>query len=222
VTERTRAFLGLTFGAVLVRTARTNALLRYVRPGARALVIAAAIAVLALATWRLFRLAGHAGAPASTRAGWLLLAPVIVLVAMPPPGLGVADAQRVPAALRRPTAEPPVLPRADPVTLNLSELVTRAVWNAGSSLRGRRLRFIGFVRRFTPDGFVLTRLSITCCAADAEADNVDIRTSGTVLSPGSWVEVTGRFVGMSSADRFTPCVVGDAVRPASAPADPYD
>jgi uncharacterized repeat protein (TIGR03943 family) len=174
--------------------------------------------LIALGFWRLLVDEQSAG----SRAGWLVLAPVIAIAVVSPPALGALTADRAASAPPRPTAALPPLPDVVPVPIRVSDLVIRSYWGHGRSLRGRVVQVVGFVRRSTEHGFVLTRLVITCCAADAERDDVEIRSAGPAPPRDAWVAVTGRFGGMSPADEFTPLLIATSVRPVAAPDDPYE
>lgn len=100
----------------------------------------------------------------------------------------------------------------------------RAVWDNGRTLEGRNVELIGFV---TPDaeegGWVLTRLALACCAADALA--VKVRPVGEVpeLPANTWVAITGSYVpggGTGSSDAI-PWLDINTIIQVPQPADPY-
>ena len=184
MTARTQSLALLLFAAALLRLATTSALLGYVRPTARAWVLLAAFAILGLTLWNLLAPSASAhdpggfGKPAPSlgtgehrhRAGgcvsWLVLAPVIAILAVSPPALGVYSAARVDPVVARPSNRHfPTLSGPDPVTVQLSAYATRALWDEGRTLSGRRVRLTGFVLADSRDGFILSRLVISCCAA---------------------------------------------------------
>lgn len=218
MTTRTQALILLTLGIVLAKLAWGVMLLRYVRPSSRTAVLVAAGVLIALAWWRLLSDERSAG----SRTGWLVLAPVIAIAVVSPPALGALTADRAPSAPTRPTAALPPLSDAVPVPIRVSDLVVRSYWDNGRSLRGHVLQIVGFVRGTTERGFVLTRLVITCCAADAEPNDVEIRSDERAPPRDAWVAVTGRFGGMSTANAFTPLLIATSVRAVDAPDDPYE
>lgn len=69
----------------------------------------------------------------------------------------------------------PALPAAGPVDLTLGQFTSRAVYDSGSSLKGRTVRMTGFVDRGDNGTWYLARLLITCCAADASTYKIEIR-----------------------------------------------
>ena len=79
-------------------------------------------------------------------------------------------------------------------------------------LLGRLLR--------SADGFVLARLVITCCAADAFSVTAQVVTRTPAPGDNAWVRVTGRFAGAASDG--TPRLRSSAVVSIPAPANPYD
>jgi uncharacterized repeat protein (TIGR03943 family) len=178
----------------------------------------AAGVLIALAFWRLLTDDRSVG----SRAGWLVLAPVIAIAVVSPPALGALTANRAASAPPRPAAALPPLPDVVPVPIRVSDLVVRSYWDHGRSLRGHVVRVVGFVRATTERGFVLTRLVITCCAADAERNDVEISSDEPAPPRDTWIAVTGRFGGMSSVNPFTPLLSAISIRPVDAPDDPYE
>ncbi|MFD5713729.1 TIGR03943 family putative permease subunit [Streptomyces pharetrae] len=167
----------------------------------------------------------HESHPAP-RVAWLLLLPVLALVLVAPPALGSHSALRTGTALQRPPAFAP-LPPGEPVRLNLSDYAARAVYDHGRSLDGRRVRVTGFVT-LAPDGTpYLVRMTLNCCAADAQP--VKIALTGRVppvLEPDGWLDVTGTYTPRRTEDPVNgapvPYLKVAHARPAPAPRDPYD
>lgn len=211
------------FGLVLLRIAASDRLLLYVRPATRPYVLATgvAVALAGAAAW----LTATEPRLRSPRVAVLLVAPVLAVVLVPPPSDG--------ALVGTPRAGPPTRPDAalaplrgpDPVAMDVAVLVQRAVW-APHSLVGHRLRVLGFVTAQRTGGLTIARLSITCCAADAQQDDVEVRVpagAGTSPVPSDrWISVIGRFVGMSARNRFLPLLIASKLDAVAAPADPYD
>jgi uncharacterized repeat protein (TIGR03943 family) len=215
---RTQRLILLLFGAILLRLASGDALLRYVRPGARLPVLAAgAMLVLITVVTATRRRTG-----AASRLQWAVLVPALAVAVVTPPALGPASADRPPPTPPRPARGFPRLPTGDPVDIGLVDIVLRSLWGAGDSLRGRVLQTVGFVSHVAPGSFVLTRFVITCCAADAQPYDVEVRWRGPPPQRGAWVEVSARFVGRSAGNRLVPRVVAAAVSAVPAPADPYE
>jgi uncharacterized repeat protein (TIGR03943 family) len=218
VTARTQAVILIMFGAALVRLSCGDALLNYVRPSARPPVLCAGGVVALLGMLPLCR---AVSSRRPSRAAWLVLLPVVAVAVVAPPPLGVLTAARPPSRPPRPGHAFAPLPAGNPVHVALIDVVLRAVWDHGRTLRGHELQVVGFVARTSGAGFVLTRLVITCCAADAVPYDIEIRTNGAAPPPGQWVAVTGTYDGMSPADDVVPALCASAITPIARPANPY-
>lgn len=223
MTARVQAVALLVLGAVLVRLASGSQLARYVRPGTRPLVLVAGVVLIGVGACCVLRSGREtSGTEGVTRAGWLLLAPVLTIAVVAPPALGVLTADRPPATPPRPSSGFRPLPATDPVPMAVPEVVLRTVWHAGSTMHGRTLRVVGFVTRRTVDGFVLARLVITCCAADARPYDIAVVGASRSPPPGTWVAVTGRYAGASAAGPVVPAMRGTEVTVVPEPNDPYE
>jgi uncharacterized repeat protein (TIGR03943 family) len=232
VNARTQAYLILLFGGALVRLAAGDALLRYVRPVARPWVLLAGIGMIVLAVALLGdaqRYRGSAvdlprGSSFSVPTGWLLLAPVIAIVVVAPPALGSFSANResspvaASAAVHKDFAG---LTGPAPHRLGLFDFTTRVLWDSARTVTGTDVTLTGFVLSQRTDGFVLARLVVTCCAADARPVEVFVR-SPTHPAEDSWVAVTGRYAGTDKAQPTFPVLAASIVLPVKQPVNPYD
>ncbi|MFF1404358.1 TIGR03943 family putative permease subunit [Streptomyces sp. NPDC058294] len=204
-------------GAGLLHTALlTDTYLRYVRAGLRPMLITSGVVLLLLglaaaATRGGRRPASHDGHgqahgnghgrahggghahdhTATPRIAWLLFLPALSLLFYAPPALGAYTAARAngkPVAVRTGFAP---LPAASPLPLTLTDFTRRVQQDRSHAVRGRTVRLTGFV---TPagedDGWYLTRIVFSCCAADSQT--VKVRVYGTEAPPAdTWLEVTG-------------------------------
>jgi uncharacterized repeat protein (TIGR03943 family) len=225
VNRQAQALLLFLVGAAVLRAGATNLYLRYVKAGLRPLLLVAAVLLItaAVATLRYNR--GERGHPAPWIA-WLLLLPLFALIVVTPPALGSYAAQRTGTALQRPLAFP-ALPAGEPLRLTVLDYAARAVYDHGQSLGGRQVTITGFVTLGPGGAPYLTRMVLSCCAADALP--VKVGLAGQVppaLTSDTWLEVTGTYV-----DRQVRDVVNDApipfievsrARRVPAPADPYE
>lgn len=210
--------------------------LRYVKEGLRPFLISAGVLLVLTALAGLRDRApahaehddhhghDHSSAP---RVAWLLVPPALAMLAFAPPALGSYTAQRESA--KRTSAESPgtkprfaPLPKSHgPVPMTLTEYLERSGGDP-AGLRGRTVTMTGFA---TPDrrGWELTRLVVSCCAADSQS--LKVRVRGAPAPPADqWVTVVGT-AGKSGALKVTdlkrisqpPNPYMDAVPPSTSP-----
>ncbi|MDH6117018.1 putative repeat protein (TIGR03943 family) [Kitasatospora sp. GAS204A] len=159
------------------------------------------------------------------RIAWLLILPVTGILLVSPPALGSYTAQHAANTVAKPdtaTGFPP-LPAGDPLALPLAEFDVRAAWDAAQPLKGRRVKLLGFVSPKSGGGWYVTRLVISCCAADAMTYKVEIR--GAAAPPtGSWVAVTGVWQpdGQPAQPDAVPALNAGQVVSVPEPRDPYE
>jgi uncharacterized repeat protein (TIGR03943 family) len=161
------------------------------------------------------------------RTAWLLLLPVLAIYLLQPQALGAYTAQHSDSTTVRPAVAAGAfgpLTATGPTAMRLADFDARAVWDASGSLKGHQVRLTGFA---TPkpggEGWYLTRLTITCCAADALTSKVEVR-GVAAPPPGNWAEVTGHWQpdGQSGQDNAVPVLTADRIRQVSEPSDPYE
>ncbi|MEU6140232.1 TIGR03943 family protein [Streptomyces sp. NPDC047081] len=167
----------------------------------------------------------HGHAHHGPRLAWLLALPALALLLFPPPALGSYSAEREAAQVAaQGVGSFPALPAGDPVELTLAQFSSRAMYDSGRSLKGRTVRMTGFVTHGDDGTWYLTRLLVSCCAADATTSKVEIR--GAEAPPvDTWVTVTGTWhpKGKLGTDAAWPPVLDSAtVRTVRQPADPYE
>ncbi|GAA2301531.1 hypothetical protein GCM10010234_50570 [Streptomyces hawaiiensis] len=168
---------------------------------------------------------GHGHGSAGPRVAWFLTLPALALLLFPPPALGSYSAER--EAGRRAdqgVGTFPALPSGNPVDLALGEFGSRAVYDSGRSLTGRTVRLTGFVTRDDDGTWYVTRLLVSCCAADATAAKAEVR--GAQAPPvDTWVTVTGTWHPegeLGSAAAWPPVLDAGSVRQVPQPDDPYE
>lgn len=195
--RQAQAVVLLLFGGALLRAGLTDLYLRYVKEGLRPFLIAAGALLVMAAVMTLWydlrtRTATGGHGHHEPRVGWLLILPVLGLLLVAPPALGAYAANQSGTVLPAQPADSnyPPLPPGDPVSLGLVEYATRAVFDEGKGMPGRTLRLTGFLSA-GPDGApMLTRIVLSCCAADGRP--IKIGMAGNVptgLAPGTWVQV---------------------------------
>lgn len=247
MTREVQSIILLLVGIATLRISWGTAYLNFVKESMRPwLLLSGAILVL-LGVWLLVdSLRGHpsheepededesAGADASERhdhagprAAWLLLLPVLTIFLVAPPALGAYSASRDTTNSIATDRSMAPLPPGDPVPLYLSDYVTRAVWDEGRTLVGRSVALTGFVLD-QPDGsWLLARLQLTCCAADAFASKVrpiNLPSQQVPLAEGTWVTVTGMWVPSEEArsEETIPVLDVTGIEVVDAPTNPYD
>lgn len=159
------------------------------------------------------------------RVGWLLVVPFLLLGVVVPPPLGAYSAAEDSGLVTVTSAEGlPPLPEGDPVDLTLAEFQGRALGDPDRSLEGRRVRLVGFASPGRGSEWVLTRMSLNCCAADGFA--VKVRVEGApAVADDEWVEVTGTWrpqpLAAPESQELPVLVVEDLAR-VGEPENPYE
>jgi uncharacterized repeat protein (TIGR03943 family) len=215
-------------GAVVLRLTLSGAYQRYVQNGMRPWLLLAGITLVAVGAFTLVR--SLMAPPAQDgderpRAGWLLLAPIAVLLLVAPPALGSYGVDRsAPVDVRSGGGQfAPLLKASAPAAMSLLEYGQRAFDGDGRTVRDVTVSLTGFVAGGgggDSTSFRLARYQIACCAADAAAMIVKVvGIAGRAPARDQWVTVTGRFHA-SSGD--TPELTGLTVQPIPVPEDPYE
>lgn len=238
----------LLSGAAILRISLLSDLyLRYVQPGLRPFLIASGVLLVLLALASAIRTArggeghddehgehegdaghGHQHSGGGPRVAWLLAVPALALLLFPPPALGSYSADREAAKYAaQGVGTFPELPAEDPVELTLGQFSARAIYDRDRSLTGRTVRMTGFVTRGTgadAGTWYLTRLLVSCCAADASPYKVEIR--GADAPPtDTWITVTGTWHpkgSLGSQAAWPPVLDAGSVRRVTEPANPYE
>jgi putative membrane protein len=246
--EAQGAALFLLGGAVL-HASLTDLYLRYVKAGLRPLLIVAGVVLIvaAIATfWYERRPAratqgnqpdhvhdhdhehrdGRSHVHHEPRIAWLLVLPLFALILVAPPALGSYAADRTGTALQPPPGFAD-LPAGNPLQISVLDYATRAVYEHGRSLGDRRIKLTGFITVGGRGAPYLTRMVLTCCAADAQPIKVGL--SGqvpTALQPDTWLEVIGSYTDMQIKDDVNggpiPFINVSQARSVPAPPDQYE
>ncbi len=233
-------------GATLLKLAVTGDYVRYVKAGLRPYLIAAGVVLVLVAVLSLLSGLtsarqerddghdhGHGHGHGHTHGrgwwdvAWLLVLPMAALLLVAPAALGSFSASRSGTALKAvPSSDFVPLPSGDPVRVSVLDYASRAVYDQGRSLEGRHVTLSGFLLA-GPQGWYLTRMVITCCAADAQP--VKVGLMGAVpngLSANDWLEVTGTYTTKVDHDTVNgetiPYVDVTSTHPISAPKQQYD
>jgi len=238
VNREAQSVLLVLVGGAVLRITLDGTYLRYVKAGLWPFLLGTAVVILAIGIVSLIdvtfrrdspgRSEGHTGhghAPGEVpRAAWLLALPVFAIFLVAPPALGSYAASRDTGTVAAPADDGfPPLPPGDPVAMPVSEYAVRAVWDAGRSLAGRTVRLSGFVTPDRDGGWFLTRIALSCCAADGQAIKVETR-GAEPLPADTWVEVIGRYEPSAAAEPedAVPVLAVETLRQIPPPADPYE
>lgn len=200
--DRDRSILLLLTGAFAVWLTWSGALLNFVRPSMQPYVLAAGVISVVLALvppgGLLARTASAPHDPDHVHGGaavaWFLVAPLVVVLLVPPAPLGAnaIGARRAGARGNSGSYPPLAAPVRGAVPMSMAEFQTRALRDAERSLEGIPVRLRGFLAG--PEeggGYRLARFVIFCCAADAEAVEVVVRGPVPEVRTNSWLEVVG-------------------------------
>ncbi|MGH3804919.1 MAG: TIGR03943 family putative permease subunit [Pseudonocardiaceae bacterium] len=159
---------------------------------------------------------------------WLLVLPVFAIFLIAPPSLGSYAAERAGTSVTAPVdSDYPPLPAGDPVPMTLLDYATRATFEGDASLKGRTVKLSGFVSKREGGGVRLTRMILTCCAADGRPVKVTIIGQlPRKLPSDTWVSVEGKYDKRSDADPSNgekiPYLRVTSLHKIAKPADPYE
>ncbi|AJA46644.1 TIGR03943 family protein [Clostridium pasteurianum DSM 525 = ATCC 6013] len=112
---------------------------------------------------------------------------------------------------------------------NYSDVVNEITYNM-NKYKGRTIKINGFVytdNTFPKNTFVIGRMLIICCAADAEMVGLAFKMDKPVIQKDQWVEITGVLDTMANFDkedtdnRTIPFIKVTAVKPIQKPSNPY-
>jgi len=171
---------------------------------------------------------GHGHSHHGPRVAWLLVLPVFATFLVAPPALGSYAASREGAAsIQQPQSEFPPLPRGDVVPLTVVDYVTRSIWDDGKSMEGRTVKLVGFVTPRRDGGAYLTRIMLSCCAADGRPLKIGLSGDAPdALKADTWIEVTGRYDPRTEKDRANevaiPYLSVETIKQVKAPRQPYE
>lgn len=238
-----QSILLVLLGGALLRLSLSGAYQNYVKPSLGIYLTVSGVILAGLGIWSIARATfapepdepndperdlddGHGHGAGGARTAWLLLLPVLTIFLIAPPPLGAFAADRSASSIPPPAdsaAGLPALPKPDPVDIGVVDFALRAVWDDGKTLNGRTVRMVGFVTPAPGGGWYLTKMQISCCAADAQPFRIK-----AVGAPGfptdTWVQVVGSWVpgGGTQRDDAIPNVKVETATQVTRPANPYE
>lgn len=187
------ALLALVGAGLLHASLLTDTYLRYVKEGMRPLLVVSGVilVVLALAeVWATHRNTGSEGHV--PRVAWLLFLPALSLLLFAPPALGAYTAAREtpqPVATADDAGFDP-LPATTPLPITLGDFTKRVQQDRTKAISQRQVTMSGFVTPTSDGHWYLTRLLVSCCAADATALKIKVYGADAPKAD-TWVSVTG-------------------------------
>nr|WP_246401396.1 TIGR03943 family protein [Jiangella mangrovi] len=218
----------LAVGAVAVRFGFADAALAYLKPSFQPILLIAGVVLVLLGGHGLLRGddGGHEGHGHDDSPGvaWLLAVPLLVLLLIAPPALGsFAAGRQGPVATVSASGFVELPPaREGAVDLGMRDFVTRALQDPDRSLEGVPVRVVGFVvPDDSGDGYLLSRFTVACCAADATAYTARVVGDGD-RTADTWVEITGRWEPADGSGGDAPVLVADRVTVVPTPEEPYE
>lgn len=234
MTREVQAVILVLVGSAIIRITIDDTYLNYVKEVMQPWLLVTGGALIALGVWAIidvFRRGDNSEdsdhAHHGPRSAWLLLLPVLAIFLVAPPALGAFAAARDLTNSSPTVAVAPPLPPGDPVEVYVSDYINRAVWDAGLTLDGRTMEVTGFVVPNPDGGWWLTRMSLSCCAADAFAGKIQIVDAppGWENPPtDTWTVVTGTWVagGGTNSDTAIPLLSAQEIIEIEQPVNPYD
>ncbi|NQU37529.1 MAG: TIGR03943 family protein [Actinobacteria bacterium] len=239
-----QSILLILIGTATLRISLSDVYLRYVKAGMQPYLVISGAVLLALGIWALIDVVrasptasaspdpsaestqedDHGHSHGLSYMAWMLVLPVIAILVVAPPALGAYSAGRSNATV---TASDngiySALAPGDPVEVGVTSYASRAIWDDGKTLEGRTVEMTGFV---TPDrngGWWLTRLSMSCCAADALVTKIQV-IDAPAPPTDTWVRVVGSWTpgGGTKDDRAIPLIEADSVEEVTAPKNTYE
>lgn len=166
----------------------TGQYVSYVKAGLWPLLVISVVLVVVFATAK-----GH-----QPRVAWLLVVPALALLLISPQSLGSYAATNAGTVLKE-SGEYPPLPDGDPVEVKVFDYAGRAVFDAGRTLRDRRVKLVGFTSTGPNGERLLVRMILTCCAADGRPVKIGMRNAEQ-LPDDTWIEVVGSYVDETAED----------------------
>lgn len=220
-----QAIVLTAIGAVALRVGATDEHAQYVNSWMQWPLVVSGLLMIALAFTRVFERSdagrGHRASPAV----WALLLPVVVAFVVQPAALGAYSADRRVNEVGAASYDKAAVALFSPDETNdvlVSEFVALA-WSYPEALEGNEFRMVGFVTHEDGDWFV-TRLTISCCAADAAGFRVRVAGADAPVD-GQWVEVVGHWVagtGEGDDPDEPPTLEASSLENLPAPKRPYE
>ena len=226
--------LGLATAIITI----TGVYTRYVKPSLLPWLAAVAVLLIVLALSAIVRdlrrrrddntgSDEHTGHAHRRGIGWLIAVPVLLLAFVVPPALGAQAAAPIaitlsPNELRQPF---PSLPAGRAPEVSLKEVMKRVALDSAGTLNSRLITIVGFTLK-ADSGTDLARITIFCCAADAQLGRLHLRgpvaAAAAELPDNTWIRVEGTIAPPAdAASPAIPTMTVSTLTPVDAPANTY-
>ena len=169
----------------------------------------------------------HTGHAHRRGIGWLIAVPVVLLAFVVPPALGARAAAPLaitlsPNELRQPF---PPLPVGRAPEVSLKEVMKRVALDSAGTLNSRLITIVGFTLKADSETD-LARITIFCCAADAQLGRLHLRGPAAApaaeLPDNTWIRVEGTITPADdAASPAIPTMTVSTLTPVDAPANTY-
>jgi uncharacterized repeat protein (TIGR03943 family) len=197
----------LLLGGAVLKASLSDIYLRYVKESLQPFLIGAGLVLCATAVMTIIHELRRPGREEDDhghhepRVGWMLLAPVLGLLLVAPPALGAFAAGQSGSARLQDTDLYPPLPQGNPAQISVLDYATRAVFDKGESMKGRTVKLTGFLSPGPGGRQVLTRIMLSCCAADGRPLKIGMEGNPPEgVADDRWVEVVGRYSATTEKD----------------------
>ena len=226
--------LGLATAIITI----TGVYTRYVKPSLLPWLAAVAVLLIVLALSAIVRdlrhgrddntgSDEHTGHAHRRGIGWLIAVPVLLLAFVVPPALGAQAAAPIaitlsPNELRQPF---PSLPAGRAPEVSLKEVMKRVALDSAGTLNSRLITIVGFTLK-ADSGTDLARITIFCCAADAQLGRLHLRgpaaAAAAELPDNTWIRVEGTIAPPGdAASPAIPTMTVSTLTHVDAPANTY-
>lgn len=234
----------LAVAAVVFNLVFSGAFQSYVRTGLGIPLLVSALLLAAVALPSVFRRAelvstdtedlldhDHVHGNLVGRVGMVMLLPVLTVFLIAPAPLGAflsdrGDQNRSVSGATAAGLESLGSPVDGAVEASVREFLLRA-YHQPDQVEGVPVRIVGFVvpHDDLDDGYLLTRFTFSCCAADAIPLQIALTGAGTVPPTDQWVSVEGTWEGEFvelEEDLPVPVMAIETQAPTEQPQQPYD
>jgi uncharacterized repeat protein (TIGR03943 family) len=146
--------------------------------------------------------------------GAVLICAALALLVIPPATLSSTARQNrelVTSGQKLDSTDAAALVGADPATFSVKDWAALLSQGGPEAVLGKQADVSGYVLdRGEEDVFFIARLTVSCCAVDAQPIGVPVHRPGwrDEIEPGAWIRIQGAFVNNPSRDSQEPMAIG--------------